>query len=190
MNPIEVVRSDSARARELEAEGGRLVAESWGARLRIDAGTTAMLETAITRADVELRELGPEYAVAVLELETATNDDYPVTPATPHPVRDLPWVTALWRESRLFGALDGGRLVAVAALTIEDAHGEVDFASVLADYRGQGVGAAVVAFAILAAVRDGARGFRTGGAAVNTASLQTARALGFTIDERWLSYER
>jgi len=190
MPDVELVRSDSPRVAELEATGYRVVGESWGARLRFTQSSRSGLDVAMSRADVELRELGPEFAVAVYELESATSADYPVTPATPHQSRDLPAVKELWNESRLYGALDGSRLVGVAAISRDGQRAEVEFASVLSDYRGQGVGAATVAFGIVREADDGAVEFRTGGAVGNTASLSTARAIGFAIDERWLTYSR
>lgn len=190
MPDVELVRSDSPRVSELEATGYRLLGESWGARLRYGPGALGALQLAMSRADVDLTELGPEFAVAVFELETATSADYPETPSSPHRSRDLPAIRALWEDCRLYGALDGNRLVAVAAISRDGERAEVEFASVLSDYRGQGVGAAIVAFAITQEAGRGAAEFRTGGAVGNTASLSTARSIGFVIDERWLTYSR
>jgi len=190
MPEFEIVRSDSPRVPELEAAGYRLVDEAWGARLRFIPGAKGALDDAIARADVTLAELGREYAVAVFELETASNAAHGMTPAMMRRDRSLATITELWDESRLFGALDGNRLVGVAGVSRDGESAEVDFASVLTDYRGQGVGVAVVAYAILEVGNDGARDFHTGGPADHSASLATARALGFTIDERWLTYSR
>lgn len=46
-------------------------------------------------------------------------------------------------------------------------------------------GAVVKAASIIAGANDGARVFRTGGAAANEARLGTNRALGYNITKRW-----
>jgi hypothetical protein len=80
----------------------------------------------------------------------------------------------------------------VAATVISQTadRGETQFTSVLSAYRGKGLGKAVKAASILALAEDGVRLFGTGGAAVNEASLGANRALGYTIEERWRSYQR
>ncbi|MEK6648319.1 MAG: acetyltransferase, partial [Actinomycetota bacterium] len=57
-------------------------------------------------------------------------------------------------------------------------------------HRGKGVGSAIASLAIITFANLGERSFSTGGAAINEASQATVKALGFTVDERWLSYSR
>jgi len=183
----EILRDDDPRCAELEAAGYRVVGESWGAHRQLDDLTD--LRARRSRADV--RELKPEDARALHGLESQTNPDYPFTPATAHELLDLAQTVALWVPgTRLFGAWDQDELVAATSISVLGDAADVDFASVLASHRGRGLGAAVVAAAIIAvAEEDGVTRVGTGGAAVNDASLATVRALGFTVDERWRSYE-
>ena len=50
-------------------------------------------------------------------------------------------------------------------------------------------GKALVAAAILGWVEQGMYLFGTGGASVNEASLGTVLSLGFSVEERWRSYQ-
>jgi GNAT superfamily N-acetyltransferase len=84
----------------------------------------------------------------------------------------------------------GAQLVAATVIGQKADRGETQFTSVLSAYRGRGIGKAVKAASILALAEDGLRLFSTGGAGVNEASLGANRALGYTIEERWRSYER
>jgi GNAT superfamily N-acetyltransferase len=190
MADYEIVRDDDPRCAVLEQAGYRLVGESWGARLRDP--NRALLDAAVLRAAVaglSVRELGEEFAEALLELETANGQDYPYTPATEHAVRDLAGKRELWRAGgRVFGAMDGGRLVGATVIKGREDRAETDFTSVLREYRGKGVGQAVKAASILALMADGFTLFGTGGAGVNEASLGANRALGYAIEERWRSY--
>ena len=195
IDDIQIVRSDDPRCGELEATGYRIVGESWGARLRLsNTPDLSTLERAVTRAEtagIVVQELGADFAEAVHELESANNADYPFTPATAHDLLDRDATVALWTSgARIFGALDGIRLVAVTAISQDGTAADLDFASVLAAYRGRGIGAAVTAAGIIAIAAAGVRVFRTGGAAVNAASQGTVRSLGFVIEEQWRSYQR
>jgi GNAT superfamily N-acetyltransferase len=181
---FEVLRDDDPRCAVLEAAGYRIVGESWAARLRDP--DPAMLEAAVLRAEgVTVGELGPEYADAWHALETANEKDYPYTPATHRVVQPVEELAALWTTGRVFGALDGERLVGATYISLE---GETGFTSVLEGYRGRGIGQAVKAASILALLDAGVRVFGTGGAALNDASLGANLALGYVIEERWRSY--
>ena len=192
---VEVVREDDPRCRELESLGYRLVGESWGARLRLPAPQSlALARAAVARAQaagIAVRELGPEAAVALHDLETANHTDYPFTPATAHQLLDLAETRALWANGkRVFGGLHGSRLIAATVIAQTDDLGETDFTSVLAEYRSRGIGQAVKAASILALADDGVTTFGTGGAGVNEASLKANSALGYALEERWRSYQR
>ncbi|GAB2562197.1 GNAT family protein [Kribbella endophytica] len=188
---FEVVRADDPRCAVLEAAGYTVVGESWGARLRVP--DPAKLEQAVRRAAaVVVRELDASYATALHELETANQADYPYTPATERVVGTLDDVRELWTKGRVFGALDGDRLVAATTISLtgagEQQLAETGFTSVLAGYRGRGLGQAVKAASILALLAEGITAFGTGGAALNDASLGANLALGYVVTERWRSY--
>lgn len=189
MTDFEIVRDDDPRCAELEQAGYRVVGHSWGARLRDP--DRALLSAAVLRvvsSGVSVRELGPEYAGALFELETANLADYPYTPATERVVRDLASIEALWNDGgRVFGALDGSQLVGATVMQPGEVT-ETAFTSVLADYRGRGIGQAVKAASILAFLASGSTVFGTGGAGQNDASLGANQALGYSIEERWRSY--
>lgn len=181
---FEVLRDDDPRCAVLEAAGYRVVGESWAARLRDP--DPALLEAAVLRAEgVTVGELGPEYADAWHALETANEKDYPYTPATHRVVQPVEELAALWTTGRVFGALDGERLVGATYISLE---GETGFTSVLEGYRGRGIGQAVKAASLLALLDAAIRVFGTGGAALNGASLGANLALGYVIEERWRSY--
>jgi GNAT superfamily N-acetyltransferase len=183
---LEIVRDDDPRCAELEQAG------YWGARLRDP--DRALLDAAVLRVastGVIVRELGPEYAEALFELENANVGDYPYTPATERVLRDLASIEALWTDGgRVFGALDGDRLVGATVMQPREELTETAFTSVLSDYRGRGIGQAIKAASILAFLATGSTVFATGGAGQNDASLGANRALGYTIEERWRSYSR
>lgn len=192
---VEVVREDDPRCRELESLGYRMVGESWGARLRLPAPQSlALARAAVARAQaagIIVRELGPEAAVALHDLETANHADYPFTPATAHRLLGLAETRTLWvNGKRVFGALHGSQLIAATVIAQTDDFGETGFTSVLADYRSRGIGRAVKAASILALADDGVTTFGTGGAGINEASLKVNTALGYALEERWRSYQR
>jgi GNAT superfamily N-acetyltransferase len=190
MPDFEIVRDDDPRCAVLEEAGYRVVGESWAARLRDP--DRALLDAAVLRvvaAGFAVRELGEEFARALLELETANGDDYPYTPATQHEVRDLDGIRELWLGGgRVFGALAGDRLVGATVMQPSEDRAETGFTSVLREYRGKGIAQAVKAASILAFLADGYTRFGTGGAGLNAASLAANHALGYTLTERWRSY--
>lgn len=189
MGDYQIVQEGDPRCAELEAAGYRVVAESWAVRL-YDPDRD-LLESAVRRATaggLTVRELGPESAPALHELETANQPDYPDTPATHHEVGDLAKVRELWSANRVFGAFDGNRLVGATVIREHQGHGDTAFTSVLAPYRRRGVGQAVKAASILAFLDIGITRFSTGGAAANEASLQANQSLGYVLTERWRTY--
>ncbi len=195
MGDIQIIRADDPRVDDLEADGYRLVGESWGARLRFtESPDLTKLEQAVHRAevsDITILELSANYATALYELELANNADYPFTPATFQAPPKREAISNLWESGkRIFGALDGDVLVAVVVGQVVDDTGNNDFASVLGTHRGRGLGTAVAAASIIAFATEGVRVFTAGGAAVNAASLGLVRSLGFQVEEQWRSYER
>lgn len=206
-----VLQDDDPDLPGLLRAGFVVVGESWGARLRLapgrDAAGEARLQTAVRdalSAGVRILELDPAAAgtssgadaADIVALERRTTPDYPYTPATAHHAPELDEVHDWPRRGlRAFGARDAdGHLVAVSVGRETYEHGERlgdhDFVSVARDSRGRGIAKGVVAAWILALAADGVRTFATGGAAQNSGSLGMVRALGFAVEERWLSLQR
>ncbi len=200
-----VLQDDDPDLPGLLRAGFVVVGESWGARLRLASGHDAAGHARLTSAlrgaraaAVRILELDPVSADGddIVALERQTSPDYPVTPATAHRAPDLDEVREWPRRSvRAFGArAEDGRLLAVSVghESYENGErlGDHDFVSVARESRGQGIAKAVVAAWILALAAEGVRTFATGGAAQNSGSLGMVRALGFSIEERWLSLQR
>ena len=139
---------------------------------------------------IHIQELDVGFSDALLELEMINNPDYPYTPATFHAVPTMESTHALWRpDNRIFGAINDGVLIGAVATSREDKIVELDFGSLLREYRGRGIGKAMASAAIFAWAKSGIRIFATGGASVNDASLGTVRSLGFSVEEKWRSYQ-
>lgn len=192
---IQILRDNDPRCLELESSGYKLVGESWGARLRFYEGDDLTIYSEAVKRTVEkgvtVQELVAQFAVPLFELELKNNPDYPYTPATFHAVPTIESIRALWRpDNRIYGAFDSGILIGAIATSRRGEIVELDFASVLSNYRGKGIGKALAAAAILAWERLGVRIFATGGASANEASLGTVESLGFNVEERWRSYKR
>lgn len=190
-----MLRADDPRCAELERQGYRLEAESWGARLRLDDEPDLTRQQAsvarAVAAGIRIGELGAEHSDALWDLERVNGPDYPATPATPPPALDRDGARRLWRDGRrVFGAFWEGQLVGATVVTRQDAYAETEFTSVRRGHRGRGIGTAVKAASILALAADGVRTFGTGGAAVNQSVLAANRAVGYEIEERWCSYRR
>ena len=188
----EILLDTDPRCAELETMGYTLVGESWGARLHLveerERYSTAVRK--VIESGISIGELGIESAEEVLKLETTNNPDYPRTPANMRILPTLEIVRDLWTsESRIFGAISNGVLVGVLATSQQGEMVELDFSSILKEFRGQGIGKALASSAIISWFRLGIRTFGTGGAMVNEASLGTVTSLGFVVVERWRSYQ-
>ncbi len=164
-----------------------------GVRIReLDPAATGVSSTGVSAAAT----VAGADAADIVALERQTTPDYPYTPATAHHAPELDEVHDWPRRGlRAFGARDAdGQLVAVSVGHETYEHGERlgdhDFVSVARDHRGRGIAKGVVAAWILALAADGVRTFATGGAAQNSGSLGMVRALGFAVEERWLSLQR
>lgn len=213
---IQILRDTDPRCHELEATGYTLVGESWGARLFLDADKDLSIYSEavrrVTENGIHLQELDVSFTDALLEIELINNPDYPYTPATFHAVPTAESTHALWRsDSRIFGAIHKEVLIGAVATSrkcnrdfLAIAQGvpvtafetsrvdeivELDFGSLLREYRGKGIGKAMSSAAILAWAKSGIRIFATGGASINDASLGTVRSLGFSVEEKWRSYQ-
>jgi GNAT superfamily N-acetyltransferase len=193
ISKTEILQDTDPRCAELEASGYVMVAESWGARLRIgnneDMANYADAVKKVLALEVHIQELTVEFSDALFELELVNNSDYPYTPATARAVPTIESIQTLWRlGNRIYGAFASGSLIGTIATSRSDEIVELDFASILREHRGKGIGKALAAAAILDWVNQGIRVFATGGAMVNEASLGTVKSLGFSVEERWRSY--
>ncbi len=192
--PHIVVRDDDPRRPALEADGYRVTAESWGAQLTADRIDHHHLERLIARAAAlggQVAELTSHDAADICALDALTVADYPGGPANAHAPLTPETAAALCEPPRrVFGIRIDGALVAMTAVDPDGNTTETDFTAVAPPWRGHGLGAAVKATSIVALAASGIRTFRTGGAAVNDASLGVNRAVGYRVDERWLTYER
>lgn len=195
MDDVVIVRDDDPRCLELEADGYRIVGRFWGARLRLaETPDLTRFERVVAKVEatgIVVQELDASFAKALFDLESANNVDYPFTPATYQPPPVLSEILGFWKNGkRVFGALDDGRLVGAVVGVVNDGVGDNDFASVLENYRGTGVGGAIAAASIIAFADDGVRTFTAGGAGMDDASLGLVRSMGFTLEEQWRSYQR
>lgn len=195
MSGTRVLRADDPEASVLREGGWRVVAESWGARLRLgdppdplDLARLRGLVATAADAGYDVRELTAADRPAVAGLEAATAADYPSTPATDAPARTVDRLAEL--GARCFGARAEGRLVAVTAVLGGSERVETEFTSVAVDHRRRGLATAVKAASVLALADEGHRLFGTGGAAVNAGSLAMNAAVGYEVTERWLSLRR
>lgn len=181
-----VLRSDDPEADRLLAAGWTVVAESWGARLRDpDPHRLRAHMQRATDAGYDVRPLTDDELPAVADLEALTAPDYPLTPATDVPARTVEVLGSL--DARFVGAWRDGELAAVTAVVTTAERVETAFTSVHPDHRRRGLAAAVKAASVLLVLPTGARVFGTGGAAVNAGSLAMNAAVGYVVEERWLS---
>lgn len=75
-----VLLSTDRECRQLEACGWRVLAQSWGARLRPVQEDLPRLAHRVNRVRAQgyaVRELGPADAAAIAELDAGTRDDFP-----------------------------------------------------------------------------------------------------------------
>ena len=189
MHPRRVIRADSPLRAGLEAEGWIVVARSWGAGLVVEAETGDHLARLVERAAsvVSLRELDPGDADAVLALDHETLGDYPGDIATAHAPLTADQATPT-DDHRGWGAFTpAGLLVAMTFSHVGGELTETDFTVVRRGWRGRGIGTAVKAASVLALAADGHRSFRTGGSADNPASIAANRAVGYELDEEWIT---
>ncbi|MBM7411539.1 GNAT superfamily N-acetyltransferase [Clavibacter michiganensis] len=189
-----IARSDDPRATRLAAEGWIVIARSWGAQLDAADADLALLRALVDRVggSAVLRELGPDDVPRILALDAATLADYPGGPATRHAglTRDSARVPA--PDRRGFGAFDSaGALLAMTIVDLDPAGlaAETDVTVVDAAHRGRGLGTAVKAASVLALIEAGAMSFRTGGSSENAAIIAAGAALGYRVDEEWLTLE-
>lgn len=187
------VREDDPRCAELEAEGYEVVGYSWGANLRFDdSSDLARYYECVRRVrneGFEVRELVLDDLGKVVEVELANANDYPESPATHHEIPTIEHLVGMIHGGgRFWGVFLEGGLVAVTAFERNDKRWNTTFTSVLAAYRGRGLGAAVKAASIVTLISEGVRWFSTGGAASNGASLGANRALGYELEPTWRTY--
>lgn len=187
------VREDDPRCAELETEGYEIVSHSWGANLRFDdSSDLAMFDERVRRVRNEgfnIRELSTADLAKVGEVEFANVHDYPKSAATHHEMPTLEHLVGMIDAGvRFWGVFLEGELVAVTSLDKKGERWNTEFTSVLEEYRGRGLGAAVKAASISTLFDEGVRWFSTGGAASNEASLGANRTLGYVLEPTWRTY--
>ena len=184
-----VVRADTEEAVALAREGWTVVARSWAAQLDASTCDENRLRELLRPAEAvgTVRALTPADVASILELDAATISDYPGGKATRR--APLTPATATVGESRrAHGVVEpDGTLVAVTFVDIADAGAEIDFTAVTRTRRRMGLATAVKAASVLDMLAHGVRQVRTGGADENVAILAANRAIGFVIDEHWLT---
>ncbi|WP_194784770.1 GNAT family N-acetyltransferase [Actinomyces haliotis] len=195
---IRILREDDPEHARLLAEGWEVVAESWGARLRLgdDADLSLLLDAVAVAQDdgYSVERLHAQDAEDLRTLQAAVLPDYPATPATPAtPAPDD--LEELLRTDRwlAFGAraADGSLAAFTTIEHLEDEdRWEVDRTAVARKHRRHGLAKAVKALSILTTYSLGARVWGTGGAAVNAGSLAMNKALGFELEPLWHSLRR
>jgi GNAT superfamily N-acetyltransferase len=191
LGDVVVLREGDPRCRSLTTDGWMVTARSWAARLDVGPQHIPTWRAAVARLGVTdiWRELNEDDVPAALALDAATTGDYPGGVATAHEA--LTAATAMPNEQRRgFGVFDGGRqLVAMTFVDIEaeGERAEVDFTVVVRHRRRQGLATAVKAASLLALSHRGVTLARTGGSDENHGILAVNRALGFCVDERWLT---
>lgn len=191
-----ILREDDPEHDRRIAQGWTVIAESWGARLRLadDADLSRYFAAVADAQDAgyELARLTGADASDIAALQARVGTDYPVTPATTPPQLPGDLSALLDREEWLaFGARDGeGRLAAFSTLTPEADRWEVERTAVAREHRRRGLAKGVKALSILTTYAGGARLWGTGGASVNAGSLAMNASLGFELEPRWHSLAR
>ncbi|RII86371.1 acetyltransferase, partial [Clavibacter michiganensis subsp. insidiosus] len=124
--------------------------------------------------------------------DAATLADYPGGPATRHAGLTADSARIPVRGRRGYGAFDaGGELLAMTFVDLDPTGlaAETDVTVVAAAHRGRGLGAAVKAASVLGLLEAGVTSFRTGGSSENAAIIAAGAALGYRVDEEWLTLE-
>ncbi len=174
---------------QLCARGWKITEKSFGAELQITPGVRQQLASLDT-PDLCIRPLDADDMSCILALDALTLGDYPGGVATAHaPLTRETACPTLAR--RAWGAFCDRELVAMTWFDT-DASGtfaEIDFTVVAPHWRGRGVATALKAAAIVALANAGVDRIRTGGSMRNTAIIRTNEALGFVIDEHWVTLE-
>lgn len=188
---VTIRAEDSARA-ALEAQGWRLVAQSWGAVLDAQHSRRDHLATFVDRVShlAVVRRLDDGDAEAAVQLDVSTSGDYPGGVANSHtPLR--PEDLNPDSPQHGWGAFDPtGELLAMTFTEMDGDVIETVFTVVATASRGLGLGSAVKAASVRARLDAGFTTFRTGGAAENVAIIAVNRALGYVFDEEWVTLAR
>lgn len=184
-----VLRADAPRAVDLKAHGWVAIAHSWGAGLSVENVDRVTLLGLIERIrpTIAVRGIGNEHVDAILSLDAATAADYPGSVATRHEplTRHRATPSPVRRATGAFGP--DGELIAMTFVDIAGQRAEIDFTVVGPNWRGRGIGTAVKAASVLNLIDAGIQRIRTGGSAENPSILAANAALGFVIDEHWVT---
>ncbi|MFJ7287454.1 acetyltransferase [Curtobacterium sp. NPDC098951] len=191
MGETKVLPADAPEVAELEAQGWRVTAWSFGAQLDVDRIDRQRLQSLVDRTagTGTTRALGPDDVDAVLRLDALTVHDYPGGVATQHTPLDHRTATPTTTRPAFGTVTPDGELVAMTFVDTDGPHAETDFTVVQPRLRGRGLGQAVKAASVLALADTGTTRFRTGGSAENTAIAAANAALGYVRDEEWVTLE-
>ena len=186
----EILRADDPRVASLTADGWKITARSFGAERDPGLVGREELKALAARAAFTIRELDSHDVSEILELDAATLADYPGRQATSHAPLDAK--SAVPTENHpAFGAFAAnGQLIGMTFVEVEGTVADTDFTAVAAAHRGCGIATALKATSVLALMGRGIERFRTGGSFDNPAIQRANAALGYVIDEEWLTLER
>lgn len=188
---VTVLRADDPRCERLADDGWTVTARSWAAHVELTPRHTQGWRDAMARlaSTDTCRELTADDVPAVLALDAATAGDYPGSVATAHEALTPHTATPTVRRPA-FGVLDDkGDLVAITFVDIEadPTWAEVDFTVVAPHRRRQGLATALKAASLLGLMERGVTDVRTGGSDENRGIIAANEALGFRVDERWVT---
>lgn len=168
-----------------------MAARSWAAHVEATPRHTRRWQAAAARLVTTdtCRGLTEDDVPAVLALDAAMAGDYPGSVATAHAALSSQSATPTARRPA-FGVIEGdGELVAMTFVDIEadPAWAEVDFTVVARHRRRQGLATAVKAASLLDLMERGVTDVRTGGSDDNRGIIAANEALGFRVDEHWVT---
>jgi hypothetical protein len=152
---IHIVREDDPRCAELEAAGYTVVGLSWGAHLRLgEPPDLTSMTAAIVRAKARgltCVELSDSHAQLIAQVDNASADDYPVTPATFHDPQTSESIAAAFGSgTRFWGGFIEGELVAITGVEPKGERWNTAFTSDLPAHRHLGFGTALKGTSIVA----------------------------------------
>ncbi|MGO1592390.1 hypothetical protein [Ancrocorticia sp.] len=184
-----ILRAEAPEVDQLIQSGWRITARSFGAQLRGEDVNVQKFEELIARIrPIRVRELLAGDSPAILELDQATEDDYPGGTATSHTLLDTQTSVPTLTHPAYGAFTEDGQL---AGMTFVDVVGpdlaDTDFTVVAPRYRRGGLATALKAASILQLLERGITTFRTGGSAENVGIQIANSVLGYRIDEQWVT---
>ncbi|UFU05531.1 GNAT family N-acetyltransferase [Ruania halotolerans] len=185
----QILREDDPRVTALAAAGWTVTATSWGAEARLDRADRSRLQQLIDRVPdgLRVRALTAADVPQVLALDASTLMDYPGGVATVHEPLTAQRARPAPERFGVGAFAPHGILVGMSWVDITNRRAETDFTVTAPQWRRRGLATAMKAAALLALGDAGITIVRTGGAGENTGSIKVNQAVGFVVDERWLT---